>query len=83
MKLPLITKKTIKEHLRAIRDAEKSKTFKSKSNKIFEKILKENPELLDIVITTLQSKKSNEYKKGYLAGFTTLYDLLKRQAKKS
>jgi hypothetical protein len=82
MKLPKITEKTIKEHLKAIKNAKRSKSFKSKSDKIFEEILKENPELTEIIIPTLESKKPEEYKKGYLAGITTIYDILRRQAKK-
>lgn len=83
MKLPTITKETIKEHIKAVRKTKKQKTFKSVSNKIFEEILKLNPELADIIITTLESKKPKEFKKGYLAGITTIYDILRRQSKKS
>ena len=83
MKLPTVTKETIKSHIRAVKDAKKSKTFKSKSNNIFKEIGEENPELADIIISTLESKKPEEYKKGYLAGLTTIYDILRRQAKKS
>ncbi len=81
--LPIITGKTIKEHLKAVEKAKKSKTFKDKSNKIFKEILEENPELSEIIISTLESKKSKAYKSGYLAGFTTIYNLLRKQAKKS
>ena len=83
MKLPIITEETIKEHLKDVKNAKKSKTFKSKSDEIFKEILEENPELTEIVIPTLESKKPEEYKKGYLAGITTIYDILKRQANKS
>lgn len=83
MKLPIITKETIKEHLKAIKNAEKSKVFKSTSDNIFKEILEENPELVEIIIPTLKSKKSEEYKKGYLAAATTIYDLLRKQADKS
>jgi hypothetical protein len=79
MKLPKITEKTIKEHIKAVNEPK----FKSRSNKAFEIILKENPELAGMIITTLESKKSEEYKKGYLAGLTTIYDILRRQANKS
>jgi hypothetical protein len=35
-------------------------------------MLKENLELTEIESPTLESKKSDEYKKGYLAGITTI-----------
>jgi len=82
MKLPTITKETIKEHTKAVKDEKKSKTLNSRSNKIFKEIMEENPELTEVVIPTLESKKSDEYKKGYLAGVTTIYNLLRKQAKK-
>ncbi len=82
MKLPTITEKTIKEHKKAIKDSKKSKRFKSTSDDIFKEILEENPELTEIVIPILESEKPEEYKKGYLSGITTLYDILRRQAKK-
>jgi hypothetical protein len=82
MKLPKITLETIKNHEKEITKASKSKKFKSESNKIFGKIMKENPALSQIIIPTLESKKSDEYKKGYLAGFTTVYNLLRKEAKK-
>lgn len=82
MKLPVITEETIKEHIEEIRNAKKSKTFKSKSNNLFKEIMEENPELTEIIIPTLESKKPEEYKKGYLAGTGTIYDILKRQANK-
>ena len=82
MKLPIITEKTIKDHIKGIKTEKKSKNFKSKSNTIFKEILEENPGLTEIVIPTLESKKSDEYKKGYLAGLTTIYDLLRKEAKK-
>ena len=80
--LPIVSRETIEEHTKEINKAKKSKLFKSKSNKIFNIILKENPELSEIILPTLESKKSDEYKKGYLAGFTTIYDILKREIKK-
>ncbi|MCK4647405.1 hypothetical protein KAT24_00570 [Candidatus Pacearchaeota archaeon] len=83
MKLPRISKETIKEHAEAIKVAKKSKTFKAQSNRISKEILEENPELVDIILPTLESKKSKAYKSGYLAGFTTIYDILRKQAKKS
>ncbi len=83
MEIPRITKDTIKEHLEAVKESKKSKNFKSKSNDIFSEMLKENLELTEIVSPTLESKKSDEYKKGYLAGITTIYDILRRQFKKS
>lgn len=83
MELPIITKETIKKHLKAIKKAKKQKTFKSLSNKTFKEMMKSNPELADIIITTLESKKPKEFKKGYLAGITTIYDILRRQTKKS
>lgn len=82
-KLPIIDKNTIKEHLRNIEKTKQSEIFKSKSNEIFKEILEENPRLVEIIIPTLKSKKSKAYKSGYLAGFTTIYDLLRKQAKKS
>lgn len=82
MKLPIIDRNTIKNHLRNIEKTKRSKTFKSKSNKIFKEIIEKNPELAEIIIPTLKSKKSKAYKSGYLAGFTTIYDLLRKQAKK-
>jgi len=81
--LPLITEKTIRKHKKAIERAKKSKVFKSSSDKIFEEILIDNPELANIIIPTLESNKSNDFKSGYLAGFTTLYDILRKQAKHS
>ena len=83
MKLPVITEETIKEHLKDVEDSKKLKNFKSKSDDIFKEIMKENPELTEIVLPTLESKKPEQYKKGYLAGITTLYDILKRQANKN
>jgi len=83
MKLPIVTDETIKEHIKAIKDEKKSKTFKSKSSEIFKEIMEENPELVEVVIPILESKKSDGYKKGYLSGITTIYDLLRKQAKKS
>ena len=80
--IPTITKETIKAHIKAIQKAEKSKSFKSKSNKVFENMMKENPALVDIIMPTLESKKPEDYKKGYLAGITTIYDVLKRESKK-
>ncbi|MBI2044720.1 hypothetical protein HYT23_01545 [Candidatus Pacearchaeota archaeon] len=82
MKLPVITRKTIKEHIEHIKKEKKSKTFKSWSNKLLKKFMEENPELTEIIIPTLESKKPDEYKKGYLAGITTLYELLRKQANK-
>jgi len=35
MKLPIVTDETIKEHIKAIKDEKKSKTFKSKSREIY------------------------------------------------
>ena len=63
--LPIVSRETIEEHTKEINKAKKSKLFKSKSNKIFNIILKENPELSEIILPTLESKKSDEYKKGY------------------
>ncbi len=83
MNLPTITEKTVKEHSKAIDKAKKTKNFKKKSNKIFGEILKENPSLIEVVLPTLESKRSEDYKTGYLAGITTIYDILRRQAKKS
>jgi len=49
-------------------------------NDIIGFILEENPEYSrEIVSAILESDKSEEYKKGYLAGITTLYDLLRKQ----
>lgn len=83
MELPIITKKTIKEHIKAIEKTKKQKTFKPMSNKILKELTESNPELVKIIIPTLESKKSDEYKAGYLAGITTLFDILRRQANKS
>ncbi len=83
MKLPVITKETIKEHQKTIKSIKKSGTFKSRSDEIFKEIVEENPELAEIIIPTLESKKSKEYKAGYLAGVTTIYDILRKQASKS
>ncbi len=80
--LPIVTKETIEEHTKVVRKAKKSGSFKSTSDKIFEKILKENPELADVILPTLESNKSKDFKSGYLAGFTTIYDVLRRQAGK-
>jgi len=82
MKLPTIDKETVEEHLKEIEEAEKNKKFKKKSNDLFGEILKENMELTDIVIPTLESDKSEDYKAGYLAGFTTIYSVLKKQVEK-
>ncbi len=81
--LLIITKKTIEKHKKTIEKAKKSKRFKSSSDKIFEEVLTDNPELANIIIPTLESDKSDDFKSGYLAGFTTLYDLLRKQAKSS
>ena len=74
--------KTLKKHLLDIEKSKKSKKFKEKSNKIYTRMLKENSVLCDVIIPTLESKKSKAYKSGYLAGITTIYDLLRRQSKK-
>ena len=81
-KLPIVSKETIKEHIKEIGKSKKDKSFKSKSNEIFEEIIKENPELSKIIFPILESKKPEDYKKGYLSGATTIYDILKREAKK-
>ncbi|MEK6827465.1 MAG: hypothetical protein AABX99_03205 [Nanoarchaeota archaeon] len=83
MKLLKITKKGINEQKREIQKSKKSKTFKSKSDKIFNEMVKTNPELWKIIGPTLDSKKTQDYKKGYISGITTFYDLLKRESKKS
>ncbi len=83
MELPIITEEIIKEHQKAVEKTKKSKKFKSKSNKICSEMMKKNPLLaVEVILPTLESKKSDAYKKGYLAGITTIYDILKRQAKK-
>jgi len=84
MSLPIITEETVKEHRKNVRKTRKEKKFKQKSNEVCEKMMLENPGLADFVLETLESKENSEqYKKGYLAGLTTVYDLLKRQAKKA
>ncbi len=77
--LPIVSKETVKEHKKAIRKAKKSRSLKSTSDNIFEKIIKENPELAEVVLPTLESKESEDYKAGYLAGLTTIYDILRRE----
>ena len=82
-KIPKIEKNTIKEHKKEIAEARKEKEFKEKSNRIYETLLKENPELVEVFLPTLESNKSMGYKEGYLAGVTTLYSLLKKQMGKN
>jgi len=80
----IITSKVIEEHIKDIKKSKENGTFKDRSNNMVRVILGENPELsLKVIQTTLESDKPEEFKKGYLAGIATLYDLLRKQGRKS
>lgn len=82
-KISIITKETIKEHIATIEKSKKSGSFKGSSNDVFSMIHTENPEFsTQVVKSMLESNKPEEFKKGYLAGVATLYDLLRKQIEK-
>jgi hypothetical protein len=81
--IPIISEETIKKHIENIKKSIEKGDFKTDSNRVIEMILKENPELAQkIILPTLESEKPEEFKKGYLAGVATIYDLLKMQVNK-
>ena len=81
--IPIITSEVIKEQIEDVEKSKENGTFKDHSNNMIKVILEENPNLsLEVIQTTLGSEKPEEYKKGYLAGIATFYDLLRKQGKK-
>jgi hypothetical protein len=82
--IAIITCDVINEHINDIEKSKKEGTFINLSNDIMKLIIEENPNFsLEVIQSTLESDKSEEYKKGYLAGIATLYDLLRKQGRKS
>ena len=78
--IPRITKETIERHRKVVEKAKEDGSFKDYSNEIMERIFEENNDYyMEVVIACLKSDSSEDYKKGYLAGVATFFDIVNRQ----
>ncbi len=81
--IPTISKETIEAHIKKVEQSKEDGTYQYFSDEIIKNVSEENNEyFMTVIIPCLKSDKPEDYKKGYLAGIATLYDLLKRQCGK-